>query len=112
MRSRLLQLGRPLTSAGLGWQRRVCLSRNLAAMELPRQKMIHSAGCIIIGDEVLGGKTIDTNSAYMAKFCFRLGMSLKRVEVIGDDEVEIGEATQRMSRNYDFVVTSGGIGPT
>ncbi|KAF7513049.1 hypothetical protein GJ744_011315 [Endocarpon pusillum] len=74
--------------------------------------MIHTAGCIIIGDEVLGGKTTDTNSTYMAKFCFSLGMALKRIEVIGDDEEEIIEATRRMSRNYDFVVTSGGIGPT
>ena len=74
--------------------------------------MIHTAGCIIIGDEVLGGKTVDTNSTYMAKFCFNLGMSLKRIEVIGDDESEIVEATRRMSDNYDFVVTSGGIGPT
>lgn len=74
--------------------------------------MIHTAGCIIIGDEVLGGKTTDTNSAYMAKFCFSLGMTLKRVEVISDDEEEIIEATRRMSQNYDFVVTSGGIGPT
>ncbi|KAL8939289.1 MAG: hypothetical protein Q9211_002814 [Gyalolechia sp. 1 TL-2023] len=76
------------------------------------RRMIHTAGCIIIGDEVLGGKTIDTNSAHFAKYCFLLGMQLKRVEVIGDDEAEIGEATRRMSENYDFVVTSGGIGPT
>merc|ERR1712093_457808 len=69
-------------------------------------------GLLIIGDEVLGGKTVDTNSAYMAKFCFQLGMALKRIEVIADDEDEIVEAVKRMSTNYDFVVTSGGIGPT
>jgi len=39
-------------------------------------------------------------------------MQLKRIEVIADDEDEIIEAAQRMSKNYDFVVTSGGIGPT
>ncbi|KAK6586756.1 hypothetical protein PZA11_000046 [Diplocarpon coronariae] len=75
-------------------------------------KTIHTAACLIIGDEVLGGKTVDTNSAYMAKFCFKLGMALKRIEVIADDEDEIVEAVQRMSTTYDFVVTSGGIGPT
>lgn len=48
----------------------------------------------------------------MAKFCFNLGIALKRIEVIGDDENEIMEAVRRMSSNYDFVVTSGGIGPT
>ncbi|KAH9211314.1 MoaB/Mog domain-containing protein, partial [Leptodontidium sp. 2 PMI_412] len=75
-------------------------------------RMIHTAACLIIGDEVLGGKTVDTNSAYMAKFCFKLGMALKRIEVIADDEDEIVEAVKRMSTTYDFVVTSGGIGPT
>lgn len=48
----------------------------------------------------------------MAKFCFGLGMQMKRIEVIADDEEEIMEAVRRMSSNYDFVVTSGGIGPT
>lgn len=57
-------------------------------------------------------QTVDTNSAYLAKFCFSLGIQLKRVEVIADDEEEIIEAARRMSKNYDFVVTSGGIGPT
>jgi len=76
------------------------------------KKQIHTAGIIIIGDEVLGGKTVDTNSAWFAKYCFSLGINLKRVEVIADDESEIIEATRRMSSNYDFVVTSGGIGPT
>ncbi|KAL8807902.1 MAG: hypothetical protein Q9182_000368 [Xanthomendoza sp. 2 TL-2023] len=93
------------------------------------RRMIHTAGCIIIGDEVLGGKTVDTNSAHFAKYCFLLGMNLKKIEVIGDDEAEIGEAVRRMSENYDFIVTRqadfpnpepkaiqtllfGGIGPT
>ncbi|KAI0815870.1 molybdopterin binding domain-containing protein [Xylaria sp. FL0064] len=75
-------------------------------------RTIHTAACLIIGDEVLGGKTVDTNSAYMAKWCFSLGMNLKRIETIEDDESEIIEAVQRMSNRYDFVVTSGGIGPT
>jgi molybdopterin-biosynthesis enzyme MoeA-like protein len=48
----------------------------------------------------------------MAKFCFSLGINLKRIEVIADDSSEIIEAVTRMSSNYDFVVTSGGIGPT
>ncbi|KAJ5587240.1 uncharacterized protein N7459_003005 [Penicillium hispanicum] len=75
-------------------------------------KPIHTAACLIIGDEVLGGKTIDTNSPFLAKFCFSLGIQLKRVEVIPDDEEDIMEAVRRMSSRYDFVVTSGGIGPT
>lgn len=81
-------------------------------MEERNSRTIHTAACLIIGDEVLGGKTTDTNSAYMAKWCFSLGINLKRIEVIEDDEGEIIEAVRRMSDRYDFVVTSGGIGPT
>ncbi|KAF2703589.1 Molybdopterin binding protein [Pleomassaria siparia CBS 279.74] len=81
-------------------------------MSVQDKKVIHTAACLIIGDEVLGGKTVDTNSAYFAKFCFSLGINLRRIEVIADDEGEIVEAVQRMSTSYDFVVTSGGIGPT
>ncbi|KAK5144737.1 MoaB/Mog domain-containing protein [Cryomyces antarcticus] len=84
----------------------------MVSLEEKHRRMIHTAGCIIIGDEVLGGKTVDTNSAYLAKFCFSLGINLKRVEVIADDADEIVEAATRMSDKYDFVVTSGGIGPT
>jgi molybdopterin-biosynthesis enzyme MoeA-like protein len=58
-----------------------------------------------------GTLTNDTQ-AYFAKFCFSLGINLRRIEVIADDEGEIIEAVQRMSKNYDMVVTSGGIGPT
>ncbi|KAK8051111.1 hypothetical protein PG993_002496 [Apiospora rasikravindrae] len=84
----------------------------MATADERNTRTIHTAACLIIGDEVLGGKTVDTNSAYMAKWCFNLGMNLKRVEVIEDDEEEIMEAVKRMSDRYDFVVTSGGIGPT
>lgn len=75
-------------------------------------KYVNTAGCLIIGDEVLNGKTKDSNSNFLAKWCFDLGIELKRIEVIADDEEEIAEAVLRMSKNYDFVVTSGGIGPT
>ncbi|KAJ1301115.1 hypothetical protein OPQ81_003528 [Rhizoctonia solani] len=75
-------------------------------------KTIKTAACLIIGDEILNGKTHDSNSHYFAKFCFERGVALKRIEVIADDEDEIIEASQRMVKNYDFIVTSGGIGPT
>ncbi|KAI1877706.1 hypothetical protein JX265_003714 [Neoarthrinium moseri] len=84
----------------------------MASADERNTRTIHTAACLIIGDEVLGGKTVDTNSAHMAKWCFQLGINLKRVEVIEDDEDEIVEAVRRMSDRYDFVVTSGGIGPT
>ncbi|KAG9074486.1 hypothetical protein FS749_013952, partial [Ceratobasidium sp. UAMH 11750] len=75
-------------------------------------KTIKTAACLVIGDEILNGKTHDSNSNYFAKFCFERGVALKRTEVIADIEEEIVEASRRMVQKYDFVVTSGGIGPT
>ena len=64
----------------------------------PTRPFVRSAACLIIGDEVLNGKTHDTNSNKMAKMCFEMGIELKRVEVIADEEKEIVEAVQRMVR--------------
>ncbi|KAJ7507340.1 MoaB/Mog domain-containing protein [Mycena galericulata] len=75
-------------------------------------KYIRTAAALIIGDEILNGKTLDMNSNYFAKYCFEHGVDLKRIEVIADDEDQIIEASRRLVKNYDFVVTSGGIGPT
>lgn len=73
---------------------------------------VRTAACLIIGDEVLNGKTKDSNSNFLAKFLFDLAIDLKRIEVIADDEDEIVEAVTRLAARYDFVITSGGIGPT
>ncbi|KAH6895838.1 molybdenum cofactor synthesis domain-containing protein [Thelonectria olida] len=111
MFSRLSQITKHLSAPAAASSRRFTLARMVTPAER-NARTIHSAACLIIGDEVLGGKTVDTNSAYVAKWCFSLGINLKRIEVIEDDESEIVEAVRRMSGRYDFVVTSGGIGPT
>ncbi|KAK3994892.1 MoaB/Mog domain-containing protein [Cladorrhinum sp. PSN332] len=103
MFGRLHQVARHISRPGGG---------HLSAAAFANPRKIHTAACLIIGDEVLGGKTRDTNSHHAAKWCFGLGISLKKVEVIEDDESAIVEAVHRMSKTYDFVVTSGGIGPT
>jgi molybdopterin biosynthesis enzyme len=54
---------------------------------------------------------ISANSNFFAKHCFDLGIELKRIEVIPDEEEEIIEAVRRMVSKYDWVVTTGGIGP-
>ncbi|KAG8876405.1 hypothetical protein FRB97_004208 [Tulasnella sp. 331] len=79
---------------------------------LGQGKTIQTAACLIIGDEILNGKTRDSNSHYFAKFCFDHGIDLKRIEVIADEEPEIVEAATRMAKIYDFIITCGGIGPT
>ncbi|PNY28774.1 Uncharacterized protein TCAP_01297 [Tolypocladium capitatum] len=115
MFSRLSLVARHFSAPSASLARATRRPSFLARMALADERSrctIHTAACLIIGDEVLGGKTVDTNSAYLAKWCFALGISLKRIEVIEDDESEIMEAVRRMSDRYDFVVTSGGIGPT
>jgi molybdenum cofactor synthesis domain-containing protein len=67
---------------------------------------------LIIGDEVLNGKIRDTNSNAFARFCFRLGISMRHVAVVPDEESDIVETLNRLRHKYDFIVTSGGIGPT
>ncbi|KAG7095806.1 hypothetical protein E1B28_006506 [Marasmius oreades] len=79
---------------------------------LEKTKPIRTAACLVIGDEILNGKTMEKNSHYFAKYCFDFGIDLKRVEVIPDDEAEIIAASRRLVEQYDFVVTTGGIGPT
>ena len=53
---------------------------------------------------MLNGKTRDSNSNFMAKTLFDLGIELKRIEVIADDEDEIIEAARRLTDKYDMVV--------
>ncbi|TGZ83405.1 Molybdopterin binding protein [Ascodesmis nigricans] len=76
----------------------------------PRQ--IHTAACLIIGDEVLNGKTVDTNSPYLARFLFARGINLKKIETIPDDRQTIIDSARALSAAHDIVITSGGIGPT
>ncbi|KAF9448103.1 Molybdopterin binding protein [Macrolepiota fuliginosa MF-IS2] len=75
-------------------------------------RYIRTAAALIIGDEILNGKTHDRNSHVFAQYCFEHGVDLKRIEVVADVEEEIVEASKRLTEKYDFVVTSGGIGPT
>lgn len=78
----------------------------------PPQRTFATGACLIIGDEILNGKIHDTNSHYFARFCFRLGIDVRQIAVVSDQEEDIIEAIQRLSAKYDFIVTSGGIGPT
>ncbi|KAG2197955.1 hypothetical protein INT47_002982 [Mucor saturninus] len=79
---------------------------------MSQQKRDFSAACCIIGDEILNGKTRDSNAYFLAKYLFDLGIDLKRVETIPDEYDSIAETIQRLSSQHDLVFTSGGIGPT
>lgn len=71
-----------------------------------------TAAVIIIGNEILSGKTRDENSHYLAGELRALGVELALVAVIPDIVEEIAGAVAECSRKFDYVFTSGGVGPT
>ncbi len=71
-----------------------------------------TAAVIIIGNEILSGKTRDENSPYFAAQLRALGVDLSLVAVIPDVVEDIANAVSECSRRFDYVFTSGGVGPT
>jgi len=70
------------------------------------------ASLVIIGDEILSGRTEDKNLAYLSQWLGKLGIHLSEVRVVLDDESDIIEAVNSLRKRYDYVFTTGGIGPT
>ncbi|MGY9025258.1 MAG: competence/damage-inducible protein A [Candidatus Pelagibacterales bacterium] len=70
------------------------------------------AALIIIGNEILSGRTKDKNLTYLAEWLNEIGIQLYEVRVIRDDEQEIIECVNLLKNKYDYVFTTGGIGPT
>ena len=75
-------------------------------------KKIKSASIVVIGNEILSGRTQDKNINYIAKELFKSGILLKYVCVIPDEKKTIVNEIRRLKRKYDFIITTGGIGPT
>lgn len=71
-----------------------------------------SAALIVIGDEILTGKVKDENTFVFAKTMFDQGVRVERVLVIADDIPIIAENVVKYAKDYDYVFTSGGVGPT
>ena len=71
-----------------------------------------TAAMLVIGDEILSGRTRDSNMHYLAGQLNDVGIDLKEVRVVPDDHGAIIGAVQALSRGYSYVFTSGGIGPT
>ena len=67
---------------------------------------------VVIGNEILSGKVADTNSPFLARALRKVGVSLERVIVIPDDVGTIAAVVREYATLYDYVFTSGGVGPT
>ena len=73
---------------------------------------IVTAAMVVIGDEILSGRTKDRNIVHLADMLTAVGVDLKEVRVVADDEAAIVEAVNALRAKHDHVFTTGGIGPT
>jgi molybdenum cofactor synthesis domain-containing protein len=73
---------------------------------------IVTAALLVIGEEILSGRTRDENTAYIAAYLTRVGIALREVRVVADDEAVIAAAVNDLRRRFAYVFTTGGIGPT
>ena len=73
---------------------------------------IVTAAVLVIGDEILSGRTKDKNIGYIAEYMTAIGIDVKEVRVVPDDEVEVVTALNALRARYTYVFTTGGIGPT
>ena len=76
------------------------------------KKQRKSSGIVIIGNEILSGKTLETNSNYMCNQLFNIGVECEEIKIIKDNKLKIIETVRRFSKKFSYVFTSGGIGPT
>jgi len=75
-------------------------------------KFAPTAAVLVIGDEILSGRTPDTNTNTIARFLGALGIDLKEARVVGDVQDEIVAGLNALRTRYTYVFTTGGIGPT
>ena len=73
---------------------------------------IVTAALLVIGDEILSGRTKDKNIGYVAEYLTGVGIDLKEVRVVPDEEPEIVATLNALRARYTYVFTTGGIGPT
>jgi len=71
-----------------------------------------TAGIIIVGDEILNGSVVDTNSNFLTRKMRSLGVDVRKISVLSDSIEDIAEEIAHFSKKYNYVITSGGIGPT
>ena len=71
-----------------------------------------TAALLVIGDEILSGRTKDKNIGHIADHCTQIGIQVREVRVVSDVEDDIVDAVNALRQRYTYVFTTGGIGPT
>jgi len=71
-----------------------------------------SCAMVVVGNEILSGKVQDSNSFFAARELRKIGVTLKRIAVVPDELKPIADEVAYCARTFDFVLTSGGVGPT
>jgi molybdenum cofactor synthesis domain-containing protein len=84
----------------------------MTVVSSPAPKELVTAGLLVIGDEILSGRTKDKNIGYIAEYLAALGIDLMEVRVVGDEESAVIDALNALRHRYTYVFTTGGIGPT
>ena len=74
--------------------------------------MTKTAGILVIGNEILSGKTADENSIFLARELRELGVDVRKIAVVADDVETIASEVRLFSKTHDYVFTTGGVGPT
>ena len=80
--------------------------------EAPMSETSVTAAILVIGDEILSGRTKDRNVGYIAEHLTRIGVDVREARVVPDVEEEIVAAVNVLRARYDYLFTTGGIGPT
>ncbi|PLX37139.1 MAG: competence/damage-inducible protein A [Hyphomicrobiales bacterium] len=73
---------------------------------------IVTAAILVIGDEILSGRTKDKNIGFIAEYCTNIGIDLKEVRIVPDENDRIVDAINELRARYTYLFTTGGIGPT
>src|SRR5258707_3208089 len=84
----------------------------MSAADAPAPNEHVTAALLVIGDEILSGRTKDKNIGYIAEYLTALGIDLREVRVVGDEEGAIFEALNALRRRYSYVFTTGRIAAT
>jgi molybdenum cofactor synthesis domain-containing protein len=83
-----------------------------ASGDAEKTDRVVTAAVLVIGDEILSGRTKDKNIGYIAEFLTNAGIDLKEVRIVPDEEPEIVAAVNALRTRYTYLFTTGGIGPT